>query len=104
MPSSCLLVLTTLPHRFEARKISRLILKKKLAACINLIGPAESSFWWEGKVDHAREYLLFIKTRSSQFGRLRQFLEKNHPYSVPEIVAFPIVKGNAAYLNWIKGI
>lgn len=102
MPSSCLVVLTTLPTRAQARKISQLLLKKKLAACINLIGPAESSFWWQGKIDKAREYLLFIKTHRSHFIRLRRFLEKNHPYSVPEIVALSISKGNSTYLNWIR--
>lgn len=102
MPSSCLVVITTLPTRAKARQVSQLLLKKKLAACINLIGPAESSFWWRGKIDKAREYLLFIKTRRSHFNRLRQFLERHHPYSVPEIAALPIIKGNTPYLNWIK--
>lgn len=102
MPSSCVIVLTTLPTRSKARQISTLVLQKKLAACVNLLGPAESSFWWEGKVGHAKEYLLLIKTRGSHFERLRQFLEKNHPYSVPEIVALPIEKGNTPYLSWLK--
>jgi periplasmic divalent cation tolerance protein len=69
---------------------------------VNIMGPAESSFWWQGKIDRAREYLLLIKTRTSQFVRLRQFLERHHPYSVPEIVALPIEKANAPYLNWIR--
>ncbi len=102
MPSSYLVVLTTLPNQSEARKISKLLLKKKFAACVNLIGPMESSFWWQGKIDRAREFLLLIKTRRAHFNRLRKFLEKNHPYEVPEIVAFRIAEGNASYLNWIK--
>lgn len=97
-----MVVLTTLPTLSKARQISTLILKKRLAACVNLMGPVESSFWWKGKVDHAKEYLLLIKTRASHFGRLRRFLEKNHPYSVPEIVALPIQRGNASYLNWLS--
>lgn len=102
MRDSFLIVLTTLPNRSQARKLSRQILKIKLAACINILGPAESSFWWEGKIDHAKEFLLLIKTQVAHFGRLRGFLEKNHPYSVPEIVAIPLVKGHAPYLDWIK--
>ena len=102
MPSSCLIVLTTLPTLSKGRQISAQLLKKKLAACVNLLGPAESSFWWEGKIDHAKEYLLLIKTRASHFDRLRRFLEKIHPYSTPEIVALSLEKGNASYLNWLK--
>jgi len=102
MKDSCLVVLTTLPSRTHARKISRLILARKLAACVNLIGPVESSFWWKGKIDRAKEFLLLIKTRADRFTLLRRFLEKNHPYSVPEIVALPIKRGNPPYLNWIR--
>lgn len=102
MLSPYLIVLTTLPDRSKAKKISEQILRKRLAACINLIGPIESSFWWQGKIDQAKEQLLLIKTRATYFSRLRRFLEKNHPYSVPEIVAIPIAKGNKSYLEWIK--
>ena len=69
---------------------------------MNILGPAESLFWWQGKIDRAKEFLLLIKTRSAHFKGLRRFLEKNHPYTVPEIVALPIEEGNASYLNWIK--
>lgn len=102
MPNSFLVVLTTLPSRPQARKLSRKILKARLAACINILGPAESYFWWRGKIDRAKEFLLLIKTRVPHFDRLRRFIEKNHPYAVPEIVALPLQKGSAAYLDWIK--
>ena len=102
MPSPFLIVLTTLPKRSDARRLGKLLLEKKLAACVNVFGPADSSFWWKGKIDQAREYLLLIKTRASSFSKLRRLLEKYHPYDVPEIVALPIVKGNAPYLDWIK--
>ena len=96
-----LVVLTTLPTRAEGRRLAERVLKKKLAACVNILGPAQSLFWWKGKVDSAKECLLFIKTRQSHFNRLRTFLEKHHPYSVPEIIALPVKKGNASYLKWI---
>ena len=102
MRGSFLLVMTTLPTRAKARSISRLLLKNKVAACVNLLGPIESAFWWEGKIDRAREYLLLIKTRTSCFERLRRLLEKKHPYSVPEIVSVAISKGNPSYLRWIR--
>ena len=102
MPGSFLIVLTALPDRSRARALSQKILKARLAACINILGPAESFFRWKNKIDRAKEFLLLIKTRASHFDRLRRLVKKNHPYSVPEIVALPIKKGNAAYLDWMK--
>lgn len=102
MPTSCLVVLTTLPSRAKARQLTKLLLQNHLAACVNVLGPVESYFWWKGKIDCAKEHLLFIKTRTASFNRLRRFLEKHHPYSVPEIVAWPLQKGNSSYLNWVR--
>lgn len=102
MSDSSFVVLTTLPSDSKARKIARLLLKEKFAACVNIVGPVHSLFWWQGKVDRAKEFLLLIKTRASRFERLQKFLEKHHPYSVPEIIALPIHKGNRAYLDWIR--
>lgn len=102
MPSPFYVVLTTLPSRSQAQKLAHKILQEKFAACVNVLGPAQSFFWWEGKIDRAKEFLLLIKTRRSVFSRLRRFLEKNHPYEVPEIVALPIESGNASYLDWIR--
>lgn len=104
MSDSFLVVLTTLPSSGRARRLARQILQKKLAACINILGPALSYFWWKGKRDQAKEFLLLIKTHASRFDQLRRFLEKNHPYEVPEIVALPIRKANAPYLNWIRSV
>ena len=102
MPDSFIVVLTTIPTRSQSQKLARAILKKHLAACVNILGPAESLFWWQGEIDRAKEFVLLLKTRASRFTRLRQFIEKHHPYSVPEIVALPIKKGSASYLNWIR--
>ena len=102
MPSSCIVVLTTLPSLSQAHRISEQILKKRLAACVNVVGPVRSFFWWKGKIDRTSEHLLLIKTRASRFSRLRRFLERVHPYSVPEILALPIKAGNAPYLNWLR--
>lgn len=101
MPGPFIVVLTTFGSPSKARQISKTLLQKKIAACVNILGPAQSFFWWEGKVDKAREHLVLIKTKASYFARLQKFLEKNHPYSVPEIIALPVIKGNASYLNWI---
>ena len=102
MPDSFVVVLTTLPTRAKAREISKLLIQKKLVACVNLLGPAQSFFHWQGKLNQTQEYLLVLKTTARCFSRVRTFLEQNHPYQVPEIISLPIKKGNAPYLNWIR--
>jgi periplasmic divalent cation tolerance protein len=95
-------VLVTCGSRAEARKIARLLVKAKLAACANLVSaPVESIYRWKGKVESAREFLLVIKTTRARFPALREAVVKAHSYDVPEIIALPIVAGYEKYLAWI---
>jgi len=96
------LVLSTVPSPKTARKLALALVQNRLAACVNVVNGLDSFFWWQGKVDQARESLLVIKTTSSHFPRLVKFLKKQHPYEVPEIIGLPIEKGNREYLRWIE--
>ncbi len=95
-------VLVTTQDQNEARAISHAVLNEKLAACVNIIKDIESFFWWEGKIDRAEECLLIMKTRKELFRPLEAVVKKNHSYSVPEIIALPVVAGQEDYLSWIK--
>ncbi len=94
-------ILVTCPKKAQARAIARVILRKKLAACVNVIGGVESLFWWQGKIDSAAEVLLVIKSRRSLVPALCAAIKAVHSYTVPEIIALPIVAGERAYLRWI---
>ncbi|MBI3307084.1 MAG: divalent-cation tolerance protein CutA [Candidatus Omnitrophica bacterium] len=96
------MVFSSAPSLKEARRLSSLLLKKKLAACINISAKVESHYWWKGKKQKAGEVLLLIKTRSALFNKLEKVLRENHSYSVPEIIALPIVRGSQKYLNWLN--
>lgn len=96
------LVVSTAPSEKIARKLAHSLVRQHLAACVNVIPGAVSFFWWQGKLDKARETLLLIKTSKSFFPRLVKFLQKQHPYQVPEIIAVPIEKGNLEYLGWLE--
>ncbi len=96
-----ILVLVTIPKE-KAESLSKVILEKRLCACVNILGEVASYFWWEGKIDTASESLLLIKTKSEFFNKLKEVIKKNHPYQVPEIIAFNIDKINQEYLDWVN--
>ena len=96
-----IVVLITASSREEAQKIASGVLADKLAACANILENVESHFWWQGKLDQAKETLVILKTRKALFNKLTQKIKSLHSYEVPEIIALPIISGNKAYLDWI---
>ena len=94
-------VLTTVEHKTDAEKIAKSIVEKRLAACVQILGPLTSYFHWQGKLDSAVEYLCLIKSRADLFTELEAEITSQHPYEVPEILATPITEGNKDYLNWL---
>lgn len=95
-------VLVTVPSREEAEKITSALLEVRLAACVNIVPGVTSHFWWQNRIDSAEELLLVIKTRLSAVPALIETVKKNHSYTVPEIIALPIIGGSEDYLGWIE--
>ncbi len=95
------IVLITAPNADVAAEIARALVAERLAACVNVVPGVESTFWWEGKVDRAREVLLVIKTTAARFGALKRAVLVVHPYEVPEVIGLPLAVGHRAYLAWI---
>ncbi|KPV62549.1 MAG: Divalent-cation tolerance protein CutA [Candidatus Bathyarchaeota archaeon BA2] len=94
-------VMVTVANRDEALKIVRSLLKERLIACANIVGPISSIFWWKGKIEEASEFLVFMKSRENHFERLSERVMEIHSYEVPEIIAVPIIKGSQPYLEWL---
>jgi periplasmic divalent cation tolerance protein len=95
-------VMITADSAEQADSISRQLIELRLAACVSTLGSVNSVFWWQGKTNSEREFLLLAKTRASFLPRLVATVKKIHTYSVPEIIALPIVGGNADYLDWLS--
>ena len=95
-------VLCNFPNRETAREIATELVEKQLAACVNLLGSAESVYRWEGRTCREEEFPALIKTTASRYPELEAFLLESHPHEVPEILAFPAAAGLPAYLRWVE--
>ncbi|MCJ7670148.1 MAG: divalent-cation tolerance protein CutA [Dehalococcoidia bacterium] len=96
-----IIVLITVGSEEEAHKIAELLVNEKKAVCINIVPGVDSLFWWEGKLDSARESLLLVKTKASLFSEIISLVKEIHSYEVPEIIALPIIGGSEDYLKWL---
>ena len=99
--SGKVVVFVTASSEEEAEKIASLLLEKRKAACVSVVPRVSSRFWWQGKLDSVQESLLIVKTRAALVPELTDIVKKAHRYSVPEIVALPVVAGNKDYLDWV---
>ena len=96
------LVYSFYPKLNQAKKIAKLSIKKKLAACVNINKNINSLFYWKNKMFDEKEVELSFKTNEQKVNKLISFLELNHPYECPCILAFPVKKTNKNFLNWVK--
>ncbi len=97
-----LLVLSTSGSESEARKVAETLVERRLAACVNIVPRVQSVYRWEGKVEHADEYLLLIKTVKEREEQVAAAIRELHSYEVPECIAIQVESGSAEYLKWIS--
>lgn len=91
----------TVPNEETAKKLAHSLVSEKLAACVNIIPKITSIYMWEGKVTEDSELLLMIKTSTEKIDSVSKYVRENHPYTVAEVISFPIANGNQPYLDWI---
>jgi periplasmic divalent cation tolerance protein len=101
LPDAAILVLTNVPDRAVADTLARVLLDERLAACVNIGGPVDSIYHWRGRIETGREIPVAIKTRPALYSDVEGAIRKIHPYDTPEIIAMPVVGGDARYLGWL---
>ncbi len=101
MAGSHCAVITTTDTAESAEELARGIVKARLGACVQIVGPIRSLYPWEGDVQNDQEWQCWIKTSIDRLDALTEYIKKNHSYDVPEVVALPIVGGSEDYLRWI---
>ncbi len=87
--------------REEADGVASAVLDRRLAACVQVVGPVESRFWWEGRLDAATEWLCLVKTTDDRLDEVVGAIREAHSYDTPEIIALPVVGGSEGYLRWV---
>lgn len=95
-------IVTTTEREEDARRIADLLVKERLAACVQIVGPVTSVYRWQDKIESAQEWQCLIKTRQALVDDVADAIREVHPYEVPEIVAVPIVAGSREYLTWLE--
>lgn len=97
-----LIVLATAPNATEGEELATSIVKARLAACVQILPPMMSIYFWDGAVRKDAEHLLLIKTLPEKFSELRNFILSNHSYENPEIVAVETDLVSEKYLRWLS--
>ena len=95
------LVISTAGSKDDASRIATALVEARLAACVNIIGPIDSVYRWQGKVESAEEFLLLIKTVASRAPAVTARIRELHSYDLPEAIEVSIEGGSADYLRWI---
>jgi periplasmic divalent cation tolerance protein len=95
-------VVTTTDTKEAAQDLASLLVEARLAACVQTVGPITSTYWWDGRVQEAQEWLCLVKTRAERFAEVERAIQEHHSYDVPEIVALPAEAVSATYLQWLR--
>lgn len=96
-----IVIYCTVPSKKEGKEIAKNLVQHHLVACVNIIDKIESVFSWDGELCEEKEALMIIKTKKELFNRVNILIQKLHSYTVPEVIAIPVIEADETYLKWI---
>ena len=102
MPDRYLMAMTTTDAREDAERLARDLVERRVAACVQVLGPMESRYWWEGRLESATEWLCLAKTTADRVDEVVAAIEEAHSYDTPEVLVTGVVGGNGRYLRWVE--
>lgn len=97
------LALTTVASRIEAETLATALVERRLAACVNIVGPIHSIYRWQGAIENASEFLLLIKTNTASLNPLEHAIRELHSYDTPEFIVLSVASAAEAYAAWLLG-
>lgn len=92
----------THPDRLALGRLVDELVETHAIASANIVGPLASTYFWDGKSEHAEEWLAFMKTARARVDDVIAMIAEDHPYEVPGIMVLKIDGGFAPYLEWIR--
>lgn len=95
------LVYTTFPSLVEAEAVGKVIVERRLAACVNILPGMISHYWWEGVVERAEEVVAIFKTRASLAADVSDAVREHHSYTTPAVMVLPVESVESSYLGWL---
>jgi periplasmic divalent cation tolerance protein len=95
-----ILVYITNPDKKTAQRVGKYLVEKRLCACVNIF-PIESYYWWQGKIEKAKEWAVIAKTLEKNYDKIKKEIKRIHPYTVPCLLKIN-AEANKEYLNWLK--
>lgn len=101
---SQIVIFITAPAEEEAAKIAHALVEARLAGCVNILKNIRSIYRWEDKIEDEKEVLMIAKTKQELFASLEKKVKELHSYTVPEIIAVPIIEGSVEYLAWLNDV
>ena len=101
MRAQAIQVVTTTTEKKDAETLAQAALENRLAACVQISGPIESRYWWNGRIETASEWVVTMKTRQDLYKQLEKLLLELHPYDQPEIIGTAVSEVSAGYLKWL---
>jgi periplasmic divalent cation tolerance protein len=99
---SAILIFTTVADSTEADSLARTLVESRLSACVNRIGPVQSTYRWGEAIEISMEYLLIVKTKAECYPAIEQLIRKHHTYAVPEIVSVALDNLEPNYRHWLE--
>ena len=99
--SNVRICLTTCSGESTAQRLARLLVDRRLAACVNILPRVRSIYRWQDRVEEDNEAMMLIKTVEERVDEITAWLEQEHPYALPEVVALPVTAGLSGYLKWV---
>lgn len=93
---------TTSDQKETLQTIGNALIRRRLAACVQIGGPVKSIYRWQGQVESAEEWICSIKTTSENWSAVERVIRDHHNYDEPQIICLPIILGSASYLQWVR--
>jgi periplasmic divalent cation tolerance protein len=94
-------VVTTTAEKKDAQTLAQALVERRLAGCVQIGGPIESHYWWNGRIETANEWTVTIKTLHSAYPAIEEAIRELHPYDQPEIIATKLAEVSPGYLKWL---